>query len=99
MSLPRVKARVLSGTVRLERKRLETRASFSLSPVDFTHTSHLASGEIRICCADSAKIISSAFHFSILVGALVSSARATNGKMEKHAATETIATNSEIDRI
>src|SRR5882724_10171722 len=53
LSLPRVSARVLSGTVRLERKRLETRASFSLSPVDLTHTRYCAFGEIRICCADS----------------------------------------------
>src|SRR5262245_29626877 len=48
LSLPRVSARVLSGAVRLERNRFETRASFSLSPVDFTQTRYSVFGEIRI---------------------------------------------------
>src|SRR5256714_11416196 len=34
-------------SVKLERTRLETRASFSLSPADFTQATHLASGEMR----------------------------------------------------
>src|SRR3984957_16809085 len=49
-------------SVRLERYRLLTRSSFSLSAVLFTQTAHLLSGEIRNSEASSWKTTSSALH-------------------------------------
>src|SRR5580700_8889623 len=49
-------------SVRLERNRLLTRSSFSLSAVLFTHTAHLLSGEIRNSEASSWNITSSGVH-------------------------------------
>src|SRR5271154_2779317 len=64
LSLPRV-SWISLLSLKLESIRFETVASLSLSPVDFTHTSHLPSGEMRNGPARSAKIMSSGFHGSI----------------------------------
>src|ERR1035438_2747132 len=50
------------------------RPSLSLSPADFTHTSHLASGEMRYCMMPSLKMKSSAFHGSFFAVGFASSA-------------------------
>src|SRR5712692_325606 len=61
VSVPRVNW-ISFFSVRLLRKRLLTRLSFSRSAADFTHTAHLPSGEMRNCPAVSVKTTSSGFH-------------------------------------
>src|ERR1700738_1944646 len=73
LSVPRVSG-ISRFSVQPESTRLLTRKSFSLSPVVFTHTTHLASGEMRNCPADSPSIKSSGFHGSFVGGAFSSSA-------------------------
>src|SRR5215475_9968798 len=51
-------------SVRLDKKRFEIRASFSLSPEDLTPTSHLPSGEMWYAPMDSLKMKSSGFQGS-----------------------------------